>query len=82
MNYVAWNVVDQRVSNSWDVSGFIMPPAGAPELGGGSQESGGGGGDSDLSTAWGTVQDYVNRQLPAAAATLQWQAGQLRGLFQ
>ena len=60
MNFVAWDQVDQRVSNMHDVVAFILPPGAAPGAGLPSQQGGGAGSPDQVRAEWGGVQDYLN----------------------
>ncbi len=60
MNYVAWDEVDERVSNLHDVEAFILPPGVQPG-GGGPPPGGGGSGAVDAALLeWASLQQYLN----------------------
>jgi surface antigen len=68
MNFAAWNAYDQRVSNRYDVAGFILPPGVSPgQPGGGGMGAGPGGGVSGtgpIDASWAFLQLYLNRRAP------------------
>lgn len=77
MNYVAFDVVDERWSNLGDVCGFLLAPGQAP--GGGAGPGGGTGGSAagDVAASWAALQDYLNVRAEQQIGHLI----DLRGLF-
>ncbi len=80
MNYVTWDVVDQRVSSMWDVACFILAPGQSP--GQGAPPPGGRGGPSndDLFAAWGALAQDNNVDAPNDAAYVTALAAQINAL--
>jgi hypothetical protein len=63
MNFVEHGVVNSRVSNMYDVEGFVLPPAGFSCEGGG-DPGGGGTGPAELAGAWASFADALNNYWP------------------
>lgn len=57
MNFVAFDVDDQRWSNLGDVCGFLLPPGGSPTPG---PSGPGAPAGYDALASWAGVQDYLN----------------------
>ena len=64
MNYVAWDTVDERVSNGYDVECFIYGPGMGP--GQGAPPPGGGGSSTpqNVAQSWAVTQSLFNDKLP------------------
>ena len=67
MNFIGWDQVDYRVSNRYDVEGFILPPGSYVQPGGGAQLGDSGGGSSDIETAWAFAAGIINDVVPQLA---------------
>lgn len=64
MNFVAFDVYDNRVSTMQDVCGFLLPPGVAPGRGASSPGPESGGGVDDLRAAWQGLADWLNTGAP------------------
>lgn len=60
MNFVGFDLVDQRVSSMVDVEAFILPPGVAPGASGGPLGSGSGSAN-DVRVEWSGVQQWFNQ---------------------
>lgn len=69
MNFVGFDVVDQRVSNLVDVEAFILAPGMAPGSGGPSGTGGGSGSADGVRVEWSGLQDYLNGGVEQQIAT-------------
>lgn len=71
MNFVGWDLVDQRVSNMHDVEAFILPPGVAPGSGSGSPGGGGAGTADAARVEWAGLQGYLNAGVETHLAWLR-----------
>lgn len=73
MNFVAWDEVDQRVSNMHDVTAFILPPGVSPGAGAGVAQGQGSGTPDDVRIEWAGIADWLNNGADSAIKGLQQQ---------
>lgn len=69
MNFVAFDTVDQRISNLVDVEAFILPPGVSAGTGGPTGTGGGAGSADGVRLEWAGLQDYLNGGVDQQIAT-------------
>lgn len=72
MNFVAWDEYDDRWSNSYDVTGFILPPGVAPPPSPGAPGAGEPAAQDDLIGQWAFLANDWNINLPDRINLLRW----------
>lgn len=70
MNFSQFNTYDSRVSSTFDVAGFILPPGVSPGGGAGPGGSSSPGSDA-LAAAWGDLQYWANTGGPQMVQAFQ-----------